>query len=136
MSESRASAGSGLFAGARNGATALLNSGRTRLELLGNEVKEEKLRAVRLLLLAQLLAFCLAAGTVLLVAMLVVIYREQMVVVLACCAALFIAGSGLAWVGLQRAMRRPDHILAASLAQLDEDLRQLKRAARDESSAD
>ena len=86
MSETTAGkrAGSGgLFAGATNGATALLATGRTRLELLGNELKEEKLRAVRLLLLSQMLAFCAALGTVLLVALLVVVYWENRAIVLA-----------------------------------------------------
>jgi len=62
---------SGLFAAARNSAATLLTAGRTRLELLGNEIKEEKLRAVHLLLVSQLLAFCLALGTILGVALLV-----------------------------------------------------------------
>jgi uncharacterized membrane protein YqjE len=139
MSDTGFSAGngrSGLLAGARNSALALLGSGRTRLELLGNELKEEKLRAVRLLLLSQMLAFCLALGTILLVGLLVIVYWDQRVVILASGSVLFIAGSGLAYLALQRAMRRPDHLFAASLAQLEEDLRQLKRAAGDESRAD
>jgi hypothetical protein len=40
-------------------------TGRTRLELLGNDLKEEKLRAVHLLLLSQVVAFCLMVGTIL-----------------------------------------------------------------------
>lgn len=126
----------GLFAGATNGAAALLATGRTRLELLGNELKEEKLRAVRLLLLSQMLAFCTAMAALLLVALLVVVYWESRVVVLSSSLALFLAGSGIAYIALQRNTRRPDRLFAASLAELDEDLRQLKRAAGHESSAD
>lgn len=139
MSETTAGkhAGSGgLFAGATNGATALLATGRTRLELLGNELKEEKLRAVRLLLLSQMLAFCAALGTVLLVALLVVVYWEDRAIVLAWSLVLILACGGFAYTALQRATRRPDRLFAASLAELDEDLRQLKRAAGHESSAD
>jgi uncharacterized membrane protein YqjE len=55
-------AGRGLFTGTRNGALALLGSGRTRLELLGNELKEEKLRAVRLLLWSQMHGVLPGAG--------------------------------------------------------------------------
>ncbi|EXI77537.1 MAG: putative membrane protein [Candidatus Accumulibacter appositus] len=128
--------GGGLFAGTRNGAIALLGTGRTRLELLGNELKEEKLRAVRLLLWSQMLAFCVALGTILLVGLLVVVFWEQRVVLLATTGVLFIACGGLAYIALQRSMRRPDHLFAASLAQLEEDLRQLKQAAGDESRAD
>jgi uncharacterized membrane protein YqjE len=83
-----------------------------------------------------MLAFCLALGTILLVGLLVIVYWDQRVVILASGSVLFIAGSGLAYLALQRAMRRPDHLFAASLAQLEEDLRQLKRAAGDESRAD
>jgi len=139
MSDSTGSTGKGgrgLFAGTRNGALALLASGRTRLELLGNELKEEKLRAVRLLLWSQMLAFCVALGTILLVCLLVVVFWEQRVVLLASTGVLFVACGGLAYIALQRGMRRPEHLFAASLAQLEEDLRQLKQAAGDESRAD
>ena len=129
-------AGRGLFTGTRNGALALLGSGRTRLELLGNELKEEKLRAVRLLLWSQIMVFCLALGTTLLVALLFAVYWENRVVLLASRGVLFIACSGLAYVALQRSMRRPEHLFAASLAQLEEHLRQLKQAAGDESRTD
>ena len=133
MNETPARTGSNsLFGSARNGAAALLSTGRTRLELLGNELKEEKLRAVRLLLLSQLLAFCLAIGMILLVAMLVVIFWESRVIVLACAVGLFVVGSGFAYAALKRAMHRPDRLFAASVAELGEDLRQLKGAARDE----
>lgn len=139
MSETPASTGSGssrLFLGARNGAATLLSTGRTRLELLGNELKEEKLRAVRLLLWSQMVAFCLAVGTILLVGLLVVSFWESRTIVLAAAAAVFFACSGFAYAALQRAMQRPDRVFAASLAELAEDVRQLKRAAGDESRAD
>ena len=139
MSDTTVSAGRtgrGLFTGARDGALTLLGSGRTRLELLGNELKEEQLRAVRLLLWSQMLAFCLALGTILLVGLLVVVFWEQRVVLLASTGVLFVACGGLAYIALQRGMRRPEHLFAASLAQLEEDLRQLKQAAGDESRTD
>lgn len=125
----------GLFGGAADAAVTLLGSGRTRLELLGNELKEEKLRAVRLLLWSQLLAFCLAIGTVLLVALLVVVFWESRVVVLVCSIAVFTVCSALAYGALKRAMQQPKHLFASSLAELDEDRRQLQRSAGDESRA-
>ena len=63
MSDTRAN--SGLFAALKGIAATLLVSGKTRLELLGNEIEEEKLRAIHLLLLAQSMAFCLAVGVLL-----------------------------------------------------------------------
>ena len=137
MSETPARTGSnGLFGSARNGAAALLGTGKTRLELLGNELKEEKLRAVRLLLLSQMVAFCLAVGTILLIGLLVVTFWESRAIVLASAAAAFIACSGFAYAALKRAIQRPDPVFAASLAELAEDVRQLKRAARDEPRTD
>jgi uncharacterized membrane protein YqjE len=82
------------------------------------------------------MVFCLALGTILLVALLLAVYWEYRVVLLASSGVLFIACSGLAYVALQRSMRRPEHLFAASLAQLEEDLRQLKQAAGDESRTD
>ena len=127
---------SGLFAAARNSAATLLSSGRTRLELLGNEVKEEKLRAARLLLLSQMVAFCLAIGTILAVGLLVVLFWDNRVAVLACFSALFLAVAGLAFIALRTALRTPGHLFAASLAELDADLSQLRAAARNESRSD
>lgn len=139
MSNTPASTGSsssGLLVGARNSAATLLSTGRTRLLLLGNELKEEKLRAVRLLLLSQMVAFCLAVGTILLIGLLVVTFWESRAIVLASAAAAFIACSGFAYAALKRAIQRPDPVFAASLAELAEDVRQLKRAARDEPRTD
>lgn len=138
MSETKAGArpGGGLVAGAKNGVSVLIRIGRTRLELLGNELKEEKLRAVRLLLWSQMLAFCLIVATILLVALLVVAYWEDRIVLLVGSTTLFIVGSGIAYRALQGALRRPGHSFSNSLAQLDEDLRQLQRTASDESRTD
>ena len=67
MSDSGAS--SGLFAALKNIAATLLAGGKTRLELLGNEIEEEKLRAMQLILMAQGMVFCFGVGTLLAVAM-------------------------------------------------------------------
>lgn len=136
MSAASGSGSGGLFAAARNSAATLLTAGRTRLELLGNEIKEEKLRAVRLLLVSQLLAFCLALGTILGVGLLVVLFWEQRAALLGGFCVFFFASAGVAYVGLQRAIRSPDRMFSASLAELGADLSQLKAAARNESRTD
>ena len=56
--------GGGVFAAVVNLATTLLASARTRLELLSNEVAEEKMRAMRLLIAAQGMLFCLGLAVV------------------------------------------------------------------------
>ncbi len=135
MSEASGS-GSGVFAAAKNSAATLLTAGRTRLELLGNEIKEEKLRAVRLLLVSQLLAFCLALGTILGVALLVVVFWDNRAAVLGAFCTLFFAIAAFAYASLQRTIRTPDRLFSASIAELGEDLRQLQAATRNESRAD
>lgn len=122
----------GLFSALRNIAATLLVSGRTRLELLANEVEEEKQRAVRLLLIAQAMVFCLALGVILLVALLALIFWDNRVAVVAAFTALFFLSGALLYQSFKKALQRPDRIFAASIAELEEDLRQLKAAARQE----
>lgn len=126
----------GLLAATRHSAATLLATGRTRLELLGNEIREEKLRAVHLLLLSQAMAFCLMIGLILAIALLVVVFWDSRVFVLGGFTALFALLGGFAYFALRRAMRRGQSIFATSIAQLGEDLQQLKTAASNESGPD
>lgn len=134
MSETPASGG--LLAATRNSAATLLASGRTRLELLGNEIREEKLRAVHLLLLSQAVAFCLMISLILAIALLVVVFWDSRVFVLGGFTALFALIDSFAYIALRRAMRRGQSIFATSIAQLGEDLQQLRTAAGNESRPD
>ena len=118
----------GLFAALKGIAATLLASGRTRLELLGNEIEEEKLRAMQLLLLAQGMAFCIGVGVVLLVALISVLFWDNRLAVLGLFAFFFLASGGYFYSRFKRATQRPDRVFAASLAELQEDLRQLKAA--------
>ena len=68
MSASPGGGVGGVFAAVVNLATTLLASARTRLELLSNEIEEEKLRAMRLLVAAQSMLFCLGLAIVLAIA--------------------------------------------------------------------
>lgn len=115
----------GLFSAARSGAATLLSTGRTRLELLGNEIKEEKLRAVRLLLLSQVAAFCLMVGTIVAVALCVIVFWDNRVVVLSSFLAFFLVLGGAAALVLKQSLNQPSSIFAASIGELDEDLQQL-----------
>lgn len=127
---------SGLFAALKNISATLLATGRTRLELLGNEFEEEKLRALRLLLVAEAMLFCLGIGVVLLVALFAVIFWDNRVAVIGGFAGLFLVLGAVFYSVLQRATQRQEKPFASSLAELEEDLRQLKAAARNESGAD
>jgi len=134
MSETPASGG--LLAATRNSAATLLATGRTRLELLGNEIRDEKLRAVHLLLLSQAVAFCLMIGLILAIALLVVVFWDSRMFVLGGFTALFALVGSFAYFALRRAMRRGQSIFATSIAQLGEDLQQLRTAAGNESRPD
>lgn len=70
-----------LFAALKNLAATLLASGKTRLELLGNELEEEKLRAIQLLLLAIGLTFCLSIGLLALILFLTAAFWESRVLI-------------------------------------------------------
>jgi uncharacterized membrane protein YqjE len=118
--------GDGLFASLRSLAATLVATGHTRLELLGNEFAVEKQRALRLLLLTQGLIFCLGLGMVLVIALIVLLMWDQRTAVLSVFAVLFLGLAGLLYAALRRALQRPEAVFAASLAELKEDLRQLR----------
>ena len=132
MSESASSASGGLLAATRNSAATLLATGRTRLELLANEISEEKLRAVHLLLLSQVAAFCLMVATILAIGVL----WDNRRAILGGLTAFFLAGSGLAYLALRRTMTRSNRLFSASISELGKDLRQLQGAAGNESRPD
>lgn len=126
-------AGGGLTAAAQRLATTLLASGRTRLELLGNELEEEKLRLIRIALLGQALMLCAGIAVVLGFALLALSFWEQRLVIMGGGAVLFLAAAALFYASLQRALTRPQPMFNASVAELEEDLRQLRAAMRETS---
>lgn len=125
-----------LFSALKSIGVTLLASGRTRLELLGNELEVGKARAVQMLLLAQGMAFCLAVGLLLAIAWLTVLYWDHRVIVLGALTGSFLFLGGVFFALLRRSKRDTDHVFAASIAELKEDLRQLKEAVGHESPAD
>ena len=126
---------SGLFAALKNIGATLLASGKTRLELLSNEIEEEKLRAIQLVLMAQGMVFCFGVGVVLAVALLVVAFWENRLMVLGASVVLFLVLGGVFFSMFKRATHRPDRVFSASIAELQEDIRQLKTAAGHEPPA-
>lgn len=118
--------GGGLFSALKNICATLLATGKTRLELLANEFEEEKLRAVQLLLVVLGMAFCLCAGTLIVVLFLTALFWDDRLVVLGTSGAFFLL-LGFVLLGLfKRLLQRPEKAFAASIAELQEDLRQLK----------
>ncbi|MBW7902001.1 MAG: phage holin family protein [Rhodocyclaceae bacterium] len=118
----------GLLAALRNSAATLVATARTRIELAGNELASERIRLVRLLLFAVGALFCLGVGVLLLFALVVALNWEQRALVLGGGAALFLLGGGLLLFAALRANDRRQ-AFAATIAELEEDLRQLRAAA-------
>ena len=84
----------GLFAALKNIAATLLAGSKTRLELLGNEIEEEKQRALYLFVMAQAMLFCCGVGVLLAVAFLTALFWDNRLLVLGASCALFLV---LAW---------------------------------------
>ena len=118
-----------LFASLQAVAASLLVIGRTRLELLANEVEAQKLQALRLLLLALALSFCVGLGVVLLVVLLALAAGEARLFVIGGCALVFLGIAVLLYRSLQRAIETPEPAFEATLAELQEDIRNLKAAS-------
>lgn len=116
----------GLFAALKNSAATLLASGKTRLELLSNELEEEKIRAARMLVMGLGAAFCLSLGVLVLILFLTVLFWESRVFVLGASGVVLLVFGAYCVAGFQRARQRPERMFAASIAELEEDLRHLK----------
>ena len=123
----------GVLGAVRNGVATLLTIGRTRLELLGNEIAEEKLRVAHATAYLLLAAFSLAIAALVGVGLLVAIFWEARVLVLAMATVVFLVLGVYSLVSAKKAVARPndaDKLFASSLTELEEDVRQLKEAAR------
>lgn len=121
----------GLFSALKRIAATLLASGKTRLELIANEIEAGKLRAIQMLVMALAMAFCLGVGILLAVALLVALFWERRLLILGLSMAVFRVVGGVLAARLQEAARRPQKLFAASIAELEEDLRQLKEAGHE-----
>jgi uncharacterized membrane protein YqjE len=131
------SAGSeGIFASFKNLAATCIAIGRTRLELLGNEIAVEKQRFLTLLLLSQVLVFSLTLGVIMLVALVALLFWDQRLLVVALMAIFFLGLAGYLYIAVRRLLHPPESVFAGSLAELEEDVRQLKTASGHAKKAD
>ncbi|KQP12181.1 phage holin family protein [Pseudorhodoferax sp. Leaf267] len=127
-----ASAGrTGPIAALKRVAETLLTMGQTRLQLLGNEIQIEKHRALQQLLRTLLAVVFASLALVVGIGLLLVLMWDQRVAVLAVLFLVFVAfAAWLAW-SVKQGADTEDHPFAASLAELQADLRQLKAASSD-----
>ncbi|MDR1367315.1 MAG: phage holin family protein [Candidatus Accumulibacter sp.] len=116
----------GLFSSLKVVLSSLLESVGARLELLANEIQEEKLRCVNLALLALGTVFCLGAAGLVGVFFLTVLFWENRAALLGMLGIAFALTGVILAALLRRALTRPRGIFEASLSELREDIRQLK----------
>ncbi len=124
----RESVGAGPMGTLKNIAATVLASAQTRLALLANEIQTQKHHALQQLMLSLAVVFCLGLGVVLAVGLAVVCWWEQRLWVLGAATVLFLGLAGYFYAALRRSTTEEAAPFAASLAELQEDLRQLKAA--------
>lgn len=132
MSKTQSGGGAGMFTALKNIAAKILESGKTRLELLGNEIELEKMRAIRLMLFGQGMVFCFGVAALLLIALLTIVFWDNRLLFLGVMSFLFVFVGCIFLARFKRATQKPEHVFATSLAELQEDIRQLKAAIDDD----
>ena len=118
----------GTWGAVRDKAATLLAVGHTRLELLGNELEVARITLMRQLILAQALLFCVTLGVVLTIMGLALVFWEQRLVVVTLAAALVWGLAVYLLFTIRQSAKHSAPLFNASLAELQEDLRQLKAA--------
>jgi uncharacterized membrane protein YqjE len=117
----------GLFVALKNLVATLLAIGKTRAELLVNELEEEKFRLMSLWAKAIGAAWLFALGIVMAVCCVALAFWEQRVLVFGLAAALFVGTGFVIFLSLRRQMAQPSKIFRGSLAELEADMAQLRR---------
>ena len=119
-------ASSGLMGSVRQLLSTLTSIASTRLELLANELQEERLRITQMLLFALFALFCFGVGILLLTTFIVVLFwDDHRLAVLGALSALFFAlGALMAMLLRSKAQAKP-RLFSTSLAELTEDRAQL-----------
>jgi uncharacterized membrane protein YqjE len=127
---------SGAWSAAKAKAVRLLAIGKTRLELLGNELEAGRQSAMRQLMLTMAVMFCVGLGVVLTILALTLHFWEQRLLVVGLAGALIWTLALYFYFVLRRGEEKTEPLFSASLEELQEDLRQLKAATRHERAPD
>lgn len=115
-------AGSGLLESAKRLLCTLISIISTRLELLANELQEERLRLTQMLLLALAVLFCFGMGVLLFTVFIVVLFwDDHRLAVLGGLCLLFFASSVLMAVLLRSRARVRPRLFSASIGELARD---------------
>lgn len=112
----------GLMGSLRRLTDTLLAIAQTRLELLSNEVEEERLRIEQKLLYGSVMLFFFGLAVLLLTLFTVVLlWDNNRLLVLGCFTGLYFAAGLLAWNALRRVTREKSKLFSVSLAELADD---------------
>ena len=116
----------GLFASLRNFAATAVAIARTRLELLANEMAEEKIRLSRLVVFGVVALLGLVVGTIFLAVFVTVLFWDShRLIALGGFAALFLGMGAYAAIQFRTRAVAGSGLFSASLAELDKDRQQL-----------
>ena len=119
-------AGSGLMGSVRRLTSTLTTLVSTRLELLANELQEERLRLTQMLLFTLMALFCFGMFLLLLTVFIVVLFwDDHRLAVLGVLSVIFFASGSLAVVLLRGKAQEKSKLFSASLAELAKDREQL-----------
>jgi uncharacterized membrane protein YqjE len=133
MSEEGHSAG--LMGSLGNLAGTALEAVRTRIELLGLEIAEERERLFRLLIWGGIAVLLLAVGILSALVLLVLAFWEQRLWLLGCLTLALLLGGALMVSRLLGGVTHRPHPFQSSVDELSEDIRKLRAAARDHPDA-
>lgn len=116
----------GLFESLKALSGSLIAIVHTRLELLSNDIAEERAHLATLVLLGLVALFCLGVGVVLLAILVAVAFWEshRLAALGGLTGFFLLAGAGLAWLAMHKARTRP-RLFEASLAELAKDRQEL-----------
>lgn len=120
-------ASSGLMGSAKRLLSTLTSIASARLELLANEVQEERLHLTQMLLFYALALFCFGVGVLLLTGFIVVLFWEDhRLAVLGGLSVAFFALGALMAMLLRSKAQRKSRLFSASLAELVKDRARLE----------
>ena len=120
-------ASSGLMGSVKRLTGTLIAILSTRLELLANELQEERLRLTQMLLFALIALFLLGTGLILLNAFIVVLFWDshRLLALGLLCAVYLVAGAAVA-ISLRTKAEAGSKLFAASLAEFEKDRQALR----------
>jgi len=112
----------------RNLAKTFIALVQTRIEIFASEIDEERTRLARIVVLAVTALFCIGLAVVLFVLLVAVVFwEENRLLAIGVLAGLFAVGGFAALLFLRSETRRRPRFLAATLAELRKDQKELDR---------